>query len=76
MGHALIVVDYQNDFTPPDGALAANKDAGLMIEAAQAAGLDLPLPELIRDRMLAVVDAGHGEEDMSAVFMASCPERS
>ena len=22
MGHALIVVDYQNDFTPPDGALA------------------------------------------------------
>jgi nicotinamidase/pyrazinamidase len=22
VGHALIVVDYQNDFTPPDGALA------------------------------------------------------
>ncbi|MGH2967978.1 MAG: nicotinamidase [Solirubrobacteraceae bacterium] len=22
MGHALIVVDFQNDFTPPDGALA------------------------------------------------------
>ena len=22
MGHALVVVDYQNDFTPPDGALA------------------------------------------------------
>ena len=21
-GHALVIVDYQNDFTPPDGALA------------------------------------------------------
>jgi 3-hydroxyisobutyrate dehydrogenase len=71
-GEAMITRTFEPSFPL---ALAA-KDAGLMIEAAQAAGLDLPLPELIRDRMLAVVDAGHGEEDMSAIFMASCPERS
>jgi 3-hydroxyisobutyrate dehydrogenase-like beta-hydroxyacid dehydrogenase len=47
-----------------------------MIDAARSAGLDLPLPGLIRERMLKAVELGHGEDDMSATFLASCPERS
>jgi 3-hydroxyisobutyrate dehydrogenase len=55
----------------PSFALAlARKDAGLVEEAARAAGLDLPLPRLIAERQQAAVDAGHGESDMAAVVEA------
>jgi 3-hydroxyisobutyrate dehydrogenase len=55
----------------PSFALAlAHKDAGLVDEAARAAGLDLPLPPLIAERQQAAVDAGHGESDMAAVVEA------
>ncbi len=60
-------------FEPSFPLALAAKDAGLMVEAARAAGLDLPLHQLIRDQMGKAVDAGHGESDMSATFLASCP---
>ena len=44
MGHALIVVDYQNDFTPPDGALAVaggDEIAGRINELAASDEYDL-----------------------------------
>jgi nicotinamidase/pyrazinamidase len=44
MGHALIVVDYQNDFTPPDGALAVREGdeiAGRINELARSGDYDL-----------------------------------
>jgi len=69
-GEAMI----ERSFEPSFPLALAAKDAGLMAEAAADAGLDLPLPALIRDRMLRVVEAGHGEDDMSATFLASCPE--
>jgi 3-hydroxyisobutyrate dehydrogenase len=53
-------------------ALAA-KDAGLVEEAARAAGLDLPLPRAVRDQMLKAVAAGHGDEDMAATIWAARP---
>jgi 3-hydroxyisobutyrate dehydrogenase len=59
-------------FEPSFPLALAAKDAGLMVEAAAAAGLDLPLPALIRDQMGKAVRAGHGESDMSATFLASC----
>ena len=64
----------ERSFEPSFPLALAAKDAGLMVEAARSAGLDLPLPALIRERMLKVVEAGHGEDDMSATFLASCPE--
>jgi len=58
-------------FEPSFPLALAAKDAGLMIEAAEAAGIDLPLPRLIREQMDKAVEAGHGEQDMSATFLAS-----
>jgi len=61
---------------PPSFPLAlAAKDAGLVADAAREAGLDLPLPGLIRDQMGKAVEAGHGEEDLAATFLASWLER-
>jgi len=62
---------------PPSFPLAlAAKDAGLVADAARDAGLDLPLPALIRDQMGKAVQAGHGDEDLAATFLASWLERS
>ncbi len=66
----------ERSFEPCFPLALAAKDAGLMVDAARAAGLDLPLHALIRDQMGKAVQAGHGESDMSATFMASCPEPS
>jgi len=61
---------------PPSFPLAlAAKDAGLVADAAREAGLDLPLPGLIRDQMGKAVEAGHGDEDLAATFLASWLER-
>jgi 3-hydroxyisobutyrate dehydrogenase len=67
-GDAMIAREF-----PPSFPLAlAAKDAGLISEAAP----DLPLPKLVREQMLKVVDAGHGGEDMSATIRALWPEPS
>jgi 3-hydroxyisobutyrate dehydrogenase len=58
------------DYDPSFALALARKDAGLVEEAARAAGLDLPLPRLIAERQQAAVDAGHGESDMAAVVEA------
>jgi 3-hydroxyisobutyrate dehydrogenase len=50
----------------------AAKDAGLIADAAP----DLPLPRLIRAQMLKVVEAGHGDEDLSATIRALWQEPS
>jgi 3-hydroxyisobutyrate dehydrogenase len=54
----------------------ARKDAGLIVEAAEQAGLDLPLTRTTRDQMARAVDLGHGDEDMIAVYFASRPTSS
>jgi 3-hydroxyisobutyrate dehydrogenase len=48
----------------------AHKDAGLMVAAAEAAGLDVPLARLVAERMGAAIEAGHGDEDFSATVEA------
>jgi 3-hydroxyisobutyrate dehydrogenase len=60
-------------FEPSFPLALAAKDAGLVDEAARAAGLDLPLPRAIRDQMGKAVAAGHGDEDMAATIWASRP---
>jgi nicotinamidase/pyrazinamidase len=44
MAHALVIVDYQNDFTPPDGALAVpegDEIAGRINELARSGDYDV-----------------------------------
>jgi 3-hydroxyisobutyrate dehydrogenase len=51
----------------------ARKDAGLIVEAAEAAGIDAPLARLASERMGAAIEAGHGDEDLSATVEAARP---
>src|SRR4051812_43614372 len=67
-GEAMI----ERSFEPSFPLALAAKDAGLISEAVP----DLPLPKLIREQMLKAVDAGHGEDDMAATFLAACLEHS
>jgi 3-hydroxyisobutyrate dehydrogenase len=71
-GKAMIERSFDPSFTL---SLAA-KDAALVADAAEKAGLELPLPALVRDQMRKAIDAGHGDKDMAATFLAACPERS
>ena len=67
-GEAMIAREF-----PPSFPLAlAAKDAGLIAEAAP----NLPLAKLVRDQMLKVVDAGHGDDDMAATIRALWQEPS
>lgn len=64
----------ERSFAPASFALSlAHKDAGLALDAAGATGLALPVIEAVAAQMRAAIDAGHGEEDMAATYLASCP---
>jgi 3-hydroxyisobutyrate dehydrogenase len=60
------------DFTPSFRLALAAKDAGLALDAAEAADLDLPMLAAIRDQMAATAQE-HGDKDLSAVYLASIP---
>lgn len=62
----------ERDFTPSFRLSLAAKDAGLALEAAAEAGLELPMLAAIRERMVAVA-RDHGDEDLAAVYLASAP---
>jgi len=60
---------------PASFALAlAAKDAGLVVEAADRHGADLPLARAVAMRMAQGTDAGHGDEDMAATYRLSRPD--
>ena len=46
----------------------AAKDAGLVLDAAHGAGLDLPLTETLLPRWREAVQDGYGDDDMAAVI--------
>ena len=58
------------EFPPAFPAWGAAKDAGLILDAARSAGVQLSVAAGVRDAMQAAVDAGHGDEDMAAVWYA------
>ena len=66
-GEAMIARAFAPSF--PLGSGGA-RTPGLIAEAGAS---NLPLPTLVRDQMLKVVEAGHGDDDMSATFMALWP---
>ena len=49
----------------------AAKDTGLILAAAEEAGLDLGLAPVTLERMRRAIDLGHAEEDMAAVYYAT-----
>ena len=65
-GGNMIARSYEPNFS----LKLAHKDAGLIAAAAEEAGVDLPLAAVIRQRMGMAIDAGHGEEDLSATVEA------
>ncbi len=57
------------DFSPAFGLAGAAKDAGLVVAAAQEAGVDSSLLEVVESHLRRAVDAGHGDLDMSATYL-------
>jgi 3-hydroxyisobutyrate dehydrogenase len=66
---------FSGNLEPAFRLTLALKDAGLVVEAAEDAGLDLPLPRLTRDQMARAFELGHGDEDMAATYFVSAPPR-
>ena len=64
----------EEDFPTSFSAKLARKDAGLVLEAANAEGLHLALAEAAAARFDQAIEAGHGEEDMAAIFEAIKPD--
>ncbi len=65
----------QEEFPTSFSANLARKDANLVLQAAEANGLRLPLTEAAAEHFDEVINAGHGEEDMAAIYEAIRPDR-
>jgi 3-hydroxyisobutyrate dehydrogenase len=52
----------------------AEKDAGLVLEAAQQAKLELALAEAVQRQFARGVELGHGDDDMAATYFATARE--
>jgi 3-hydroxyisobutyrate dehydrogenase len=65
----------RRDFAPSFRLALAAKDASLVRESASQHGLDLPLLDLIA-RRLHQGAADHGDEDFSATYLTSAPDRA
>lgn len=59
-----------SSFDPAFALDGAAKDAALMVEAARGAGVDVPIVEIAKRYLDAASEAGHGNEDMSATYLA------
>jgi 3-hydroxyisobutyrate dehydrogenase len=51
----------------------ARKDADLVLAACADAGLEVPVMEAVAARLRRAEDAGHGDEDMAAAYLAPSP---
>ncbi|MDQ3862308.1 MAG: NAD(P)-dependent oxidoreductase [Actinomycetota bacterium] len=58
----------EEDFPTSFSASLARKDAGLVLEAARAHDLRMRITEAVVARFDEAIRAGHGEEDMAAVY--------
>ena len=68
-GQMMIEEDFPTSFS----AKLARKDVGLVLDAAGAEGLHMAFAEAVAARFDEAINAGHGEEDMSAIFEAVKP---
>jgi 3-hydroxyisobutyrate dehydrogenase len=70
-GQMMIEEEFPTSFS----ANLARKDATLVLQAAEASGLRLPLTAAAAAHFDEAINAGHGEEDMAAVYQAAKPGR-
>jgi 3-hydroxyisobutyrate dehydrogenase len=61
------------DLAPSFKLTLAHKDVALIVEAAEEAGLDVPVARATRAQMARAIELGHGDEDMAATYFASRP---
>jgi 3-hydroxyisobutyrate dehydrogenase len=66
-GNMMIEEDFPTSFS----AKLARKDAGLVLGTAEAHGLRMPIAEAVAARFDETIQAGHGEEDMAAIYRAA-----
>jgi 3-hydroxyisobutyrate dehydrogenase len=60
----------KGEFPPSFPAVLAEKDAGLIVDAAQEAGVSLSVAPAIRRDLQVAIAAGHGDDDMAAMHVA------
>jgi 3-hydroxyisobutyrate dehydrogenase len=60
----------EGSFDPAFGLDGAAKDAGLIVAAAREAGADLAVLEAVQQHLSRAVEAGHGELDLAATYLA------
>ncbi|HWF41336.1 MAG TPA: NAD(P)-dependent oxidoreductase [Acidothermaceae bacterium] len=70
-GGATITRNFAPAF-PTDGAY---KDIGLILAAAQAAGINEDLMTAVQQKLERTVQKGHGDKDMAAMYHATTPEQ-
>ena len=63
----------EGDFPTSFSLSLARKDAGLVLDVARASGLKMAVAEAVVARFDGAIASGHGEKDMSAVYLASKP---
>src|SRR5579875_182544 len=61
----------EDDFTPNFSVALAGKDARLIVEAGEAAGLHMDMASAVAERLRRAAGSGHGEDDMAAAYFAS-----
>ena len=70
-GQATIKREFAASF-PADGAY---KDSGLILAAAHAAGINEDVMTAVQHKLERTVHAGHGQEDMAAMYRATAKDR-
>ena len=65
----------EEDFPTSFSANLARKDASLVLDAARAHDLHLGIAEAVTTRFDEAIQAGHGDEDMAAVYKTARPDR-
>ena len=60
-----------DDYTPSFSVALAGKDARLIKEAGEAAGLRMDVATATAERFARAAELGHGEDDMAAAYFAS-----
>lgn len=58
------------DFTPAFRLEGAAKDASLILDAARGAGVELGFVEVVQQHLVRALEAGHGDLDLSATYLA------
>ena len=61
------------DFTPSFPLSLALKDARLVREAADSAGVELPIAAVVERQFARAIETGHGDDDLAAAYSASAP---